>query len=515
MLKSLRAKIIFSGLVLTGVWGGVTALSKGLPAFWCELLDRLTGHALTSQVMAMQNGFYYQVDNNEMPTTIFLILFFFAFALVCYLLIQMERSAADPAVLGWVLGFAVVFRVILLPGEPIHENDFYRYLWDGKSITHGINPFKYAPSDLFMYEYKYKEDYYDDSNAVLLTAKNFSAADAQRLDRLLVLRDENRLLYDRIGHWQVPTIYPPVAQAVFAVISGLREDSYVLMKLVFMLFDLGAIWITVLLLRHLGRDPALVMVYAWSPLVLKEFPNSGHYDPVAIFFTLLSVYWLLTRHHLKGYVALALATLAKFFSVILLPLFLRQTRWRLAPAFFAVIAFAYVPFLLWDHSSFAEIFQGLATYNEEWSYNSSVFAVIYRVMEEINAQWVNSLILPKIVAAGLYALFVMFLSFTRPRNREDLLHRIFLAIAGLFIINPVGDPWYFCWCIPFLCFFPYRSWILLSGTLILSYLNFQTVYPLVDADWWGIPALSYLIYGPFFAVLLMESARRPAYLRLG
>lgn len=513
MLKSLRAQLIVLGVFLCGLWAWVTAMSRGLPKLWCQLIDRATGELFTAQIMAMENGFYYQVDNNDMPTTAFLVLFFVAFLIVAYLTLRVERAAADPVLLGWILGFAVVFRLVLLPGEPIHENDYYRYLWDGKSMVHGINPYKYAPSDLFMHEYHYSEDYYDDYNGVVLTAGEWEGEDATRLDRLLALRDDNRLFYERIGHWQVPTIYPPVAQAVFALVAFTRPDSFIFMKFVFMLFDMGTVGLIVLLLRRLGRNPAMVIIYAWSPLVLKEFPNAGHYDPVAIFFTLLAVYWLTTKHAFKGFVALALAFLSKFFAVVLLPLLAVWNRWKSAPVFIAVIAFAYLPFLLWNDASFAEIFRGLSTYNKEWSYNSSVFAVVYRVMEMIDPAWVRTLIPAKVAVAALYGAGVLWLSFRPYADRDELLHRCFTAVAGLFIINPVGDPWYFCWCIPFLCLFPYRSWILLSGTLILSYLNFQTIYPVVDWIWWGIPVLSYVIYVPFFVVLMFEVWWRPAYLR--
>lgn len=512
MLKSLRVQLILGGCFLCAVWGAVTAISKGLPKLWCQLIDTLTGGLFTARIMAMENGFYYQVDNNDMPTTVFLVLFFIAFGLTLYFTGRIERAPEDRAVLGGVLGFALLFRLILLPGEPIHENDFYRYFWDGKSVVHGINPFKYAPSDLFMYEYHYTEDYYDEFNGELLMAREFDGADKARLDTLLKLRDGNRLFYDRIGHWQVPTIYPPATQAVFALISRIRPDSFIFMKLVFMLFDLGVVALIVRLLQHVGRKPAMVIVYAWSPLVLKEFANAGHYDPVAIFFTMLSLVCLVRNRHLRGYTALAAATLSKFFSAVLLPFFIRRTGWRRVPVFFALIAFAYLPFLLWGDARFAEIFRGLATYNREWSYNSSLFAVIYRGMELVNPAWVRTLIPAKAVAAGCYAVLILSLNLTAPRDREDLLRRCFWAVAGLFIINPVGDPWYFCWSIPFLCIFPYRSWILLSGTLILSYLNFQSLYPLVDWVWGGIPALSYIIYVPFFLILAAELWLRPGYL---
>lgn len=462
----------------------------------------------------MANGFYYQVENNDMPTAVFMYLFAILFVVYGYLCVKMQHHRPDKKTLGLIVFFAIMFRLILLPSEPIHENDFYRYLWDGKSSKNLINPYKYAPADLFMYEYGYAEDYYDAGNDVLITHREFDEADERRLDQLIELRDENPLLYQRIGHWQVPTIYPPVAQAVFWLCSVIAEDSYVMMKFIFMLFDMGVIFIIIGLLKIFERNPCMVLIYAWSPLVLKEFPNSGHYDPVPVFFTMLSVYLLFKNNFMRAHSALALATLSKFFSGVLLPLFVRLSRWRSVPIFIAICGLSYVPFYVWNQTSLQELFQGLNTYNAEWAYNSSVFAVIYYVMEFINPAWTNSLIPAKMVAAGLFGIIMLVLMGLKERGRVDLLHRCFCALMALFIINPVGDPWYYCWCIPFLCFFPYRSWLLLSGTLILSYLNFQSLYVITELRWLNIPALSWIIYGPVFIILIVEGIVKPKYLML-
>ena len=53
MLNTLRTKIILSGLILSGIWGWVAAMSQGLPKLWCEILDRLTGQLFSSQILAM------------------------------------------------------------------------------------------------------------------------------------------------------------------------------------------------------------------------------------------------------------------------------------------------------------------------------------------------------------------------------------------------------------------------------------------------------------------------------
>lgn len=47
--------------------------------------------------------------------------------------------------MGLVLGFALLFRVVLLWSDPIQEDDFYRYLWNGKVVASGLNPYRFAP----------------------------------------------------------------------------------------------------------------------------------------------------------------------------------------------------------------------------------------------------------------------------------------------------------------------------------------------------------------------------------
>ena len=69
---------------------------------------------------------------------------------------------------------AALLRVIALPLPPTLSDDIYRYVWDGKVIGAGLNPYLLAPQ----------------------------AADLEPL------RDE---LWDRLPHREVETVYPPVA----------------------------------------------------------------------------------------------------------------------------------------------------------------------------------------------------------------------------------------------------------------------------------------------------------------
>jgi len=62
------------------------------------------------------------------------------------------------------------------------------------------------------------------------------------------------------------------------------------------------------------------------------------------------------------------------------------------------------------------------------------------------------------------------------RDERSFLWVNFLTLGLLFLLSPVANPWYFLWLVPFLCVFPLRSWLLLSGLLGLYYLWFYCLY---------------------------------------
>lgn len=496
--------ITIIGVVMALIWGFITWMTKGIPQNILDFIDMVTFHLFTDEVFRMGNGFYYDANNNSMPTVAFIFLFSVIFILYAWLIFQVEARNEDKGTLTVVILFSILFRVIIFTGEMIHENDIYRYLWDGKSAKYEVNPYKYAPADVFMYENNHEEDYYDTYREVTIKAREFSRREKYDLEVLKQLRDKNLSYYYRIGHWQVPTIYPPFAEGVFLLVSRIKEDSIALMKLVFMLFDIGVLLVITRLLHYFRMKRSLCLIYGFSPLVLKEFANSGHYDPIVIFFTMTAIWMFFQRKKLGGAVSLTIAVLTKFFALILFPFFLKKKDGLMWVVAFLLMCTFYVPYFTWGHTSVLEIFKGFMVYNENWSYNSSIFAFIYAVMYKISPSLVSSLFWVKLVCGLIYLEVLFHLYCDDKRTDVALFKKCFFAVAALFIINPVGDPWYFCWVIPFLCVFRYRSWLLLSGLLILSYLNFHSDYPFLDLKFFQIHILNYIIYVPFFISLIIE-----------
>src|SRR6185369_1154978 len=129
-----------------------------------------------------------------------------------------------------VIAAAALFRIILLPATPTLSDDIYRYIWEGGLQVEGLNPYLHAPSD----------------------------------PELAPYRDH---IYDRINNKELPAIYPPLMQWVFAL-GALPGRSPLVMKCLFVAADIGLILALGLLLRAKGLPGARCLIYAWNPLAV-------------------------------------------------------------------------------------------------------------------------------------------------------------------------------------------------------------------------------------------------------
>ncbi len=227
-----------------------------------------------------------------------------------------------------VLGFAIGFRLLVLFSTPIQEVDYYRYLWDGHAVVEGVNPYRYSPEQV-------------------LRGRVEDVPAESGLRRLIELRTRDAraaTLLSRVHFGKLPTIYPPVSQAVFAlsVLTTPRaagvDMAVIILKGGIVLFDVGTLLLLMRLLDYVGQPLGWSLAYGWCPLIIKEFANSGHLDAIAVFFTVLAVYGLVravfprsgssgpvSPSPQRAFVALSaiglsLAIGAKLYPVVLFPL---------------------------------------------------------------------------------------------------------------------------------------------------------------------------------------------------
>src|SRR5215468_5045364 len=52
------------------------------------------------------------------------------------------RSPRSRQILGLILAVAAVMRLVVLFAPPYLSSDIYRYIWDGRVLAAGINPYR-------------------------------------------------------------------------------------------------------------------------------------------------------------------------------------------------------------------------------------------------------------------------------------------------------------------------------------------------------------------------------------
>ncbi len=132
------------------------------------------------------------------------------FAALAWAVHVLGRGGA-PRAAGLLL-VAALLRLTLLPLPPTLSDDLLRYVWDGRVVAAGQNPYRWAPE----------------------------------APELSSLRDEH---WRRMPHKAVPTVYPPVALGAFSI-TARTPWPLVTLKAMLAVADLLTCWLLVWLADH-------------------------------------------------------------------------------------------------------------------------------------------------------------------------------------------------------------------------------------------------------------------------
>ncbi|MEW6359061.1 MAG: glycosyltransferase family 87 protein [Planctomycetota bacterium] len=520
---------------------------EGRPQRWA--LPALIGTGLVSALLylfawrPMAYRFALDTPPDQHPIVGFLALWFIAFALYFVGIRFASRVKRRAAALAVIAVFGAAFRLTMWQTPPILEDDIYRYLWDGYVTAHGQNPFRFAPVEVAQFA---AWDGVDIPSARLprdqvcrmpreeigrlLGADGLTEEDRARLARLQELTRRERFalnnlttLWDTerygeallaINHPHIPTIYPPFAQVVFAAASWVKPMDMMAVKGLVILFDILTGVLIAVLLRMLGRNPCLCVIYAWSPLVIKEFANTGHCDAIAVCCVVGALVLVLRGRRVMTGAALALGFLTKMFPMVLIPIAWRRMGRRGVIAFAILVVLFYLPFA---GLGIGEMFQGLGAYAERWEFNSGLFTLFEKNVAERLLPPPHGAIDPFLatkLATG--AVFLALLAWLVRREDDGdiaLARRMFIVLGALLLLGPTANAWYFCWIAPFLCVFPRRSWLLLTCLVGLVYL--YHVPPSAAADGWVWntlirPVVVHIPFGPRGDAALWQALPDPA-----
>lgn len=349
------------------------------------------------------------------------------------------RGAADGAdaarawrllLTPWVAGAAIA-SAIWLAAPPSLSDDVYRYLLDGRVAVSGLNPYAYAPSSP-------------------------------------KLEDHAGALGALINHPELPTIYPPVAQGLFAL-NAVIGGSVIGWRLLCVALALGG---AVLLQRvrpsTLGRPTAVFV--ATHPLVVVTAASNGNVDVAGPL--LLAGALGATAASCRG-IWLGLAAGTKLFPLALPAAWLGRHGWghalRVGAVAAGLVALAYLPVA----GIGSKASGSLGRYAETWEYGASGFRVLsggtdaalalagvdeallapgsasrettFYQGQATRGRWIARHELAGTVARWLGALGLLGVAVWARRLALPPASAMVALVAWLFVSSPVVHPWYLLW----------------------------------------------------------------------
>ena len=383
---------------------------------------------------------------------IFRLVFVLCGVWVCYLLALLVLSGEkNIGTISWllILGFAGLFRLQMVQLPALQSTDYLRYLFDGKLLLEGINPYSAPP-----------------------------------------------LEFPQFGGNLIPkpwviTIYPPLAELLFLLANWLG-GSLQAWRGVNLVADLGCILLLSQLLRKNKIPQKWLIAYLWSPLILKESINSAHLDIWTLFLVLLFVFFWQARNNWGAMLSICCAVLIKLVPVIfIIPWFITvpgtKKRLLIISVGVLILLLPFVPFLPHEPLGSLLIF---FTHVEGYGLMFNMFQFIF------SPETARILL----TATGGACLF--YLTVFRGNLWSSNPLRIFELGFILYLFSSMGFPWYLTVTVPLTVFFgvPFLTlFVMLSHlTYYLAPLSLYWLIPIMGSG--VVLIISILVRKEFYSL---------------
>ena len=425
---------------------------------------------------------------------LYIILFFIFYNLIKHLKNQIT-------LLTWL---AFIFRGIFIFAIPNLSQDFYRFIWDGRMILEGINPYLYTVKSF-------------------IDTGTFPVAQSQEL-------------YAGMGQLNAShfTNYPPINQLCFSIAALFAGKSIlgsaIIMRLLIIVADFGTLYFGKKLLTKLNIPIYNIFWYILNPFIIIELTGNLHFEGVMIFFLVWSLYLLYIGKWQWAAIVLALSISVKLIPLIFLPLFFQwfiskktnpstssnfigtiqgtqggnknsSTLSRLTTlvVFYVIVGITTILLFLPFYSS--EFINNYSKTVALWFQNFEFNASIYYIARAIGYTFrgYNEIAIIGKVTPIIVIVFILITTFLR-KNKSfiELITAMLFVLSFYYFTTTTVHPWYVATLLILSVFTKYKFPLVWSAVIILSYLAYVNVDKADKSENLWIIALEYIIvYGVF------------------
>lgn len=431
-------------------------------------------------LIALYAAFAYDLERFDFVK---LLSLYAALFFLSYKLIQFNHGNFK-----FLLFAGIFFRLVFILAIPNLSQDFYRFIWDGRLIAQGVNPYLSFPQEY-------------------ISLENFN------------LFPQVRSLIEGMGSLSASnyTNYPPVSQLIYALAGIISPKSIlggvVVMRLVLILADLISLYFIQKILLYLKLPIHRTFWYFLNPLVIIELTGNLHFEGLMVAFLAASFWLLFQKRYSWAGLLFGLSVSVKLLPLVLLPLFFNYFRknkplnFSKLLLFYAIVGatvfLTFLPFL--SVAFFENYLASIGLWFSKFEFNASVYYLVRWVgfkVQGYNIIGVAGKVLPLFVLLGVF-----WLSFWRRNiSEENLLTNMLFALSIYLLFATTVHPWYVIIPVFIGIFTKWKYIFIWSLTLILSYLAY-TQQGFEEHLW--IVTIEYLIVLGYF---IMELNNKNPYL---
>ncbi len=348
---------------------------------------------------------------------------------------------------SWLSYLAVLFRLLFLVAIPNLSQDFYRFVWDGRLILEGLNPYLHTPNEL--------------------------------MESSIGLFPQMNTLYEGMGALSAKhySNYPPVHQMPFIIAAFISKHSIlgsiVVLRLILISADLGILVFGKKLLKKLNKPTRTMYWFILNPLVIIELTGNLHFEGLMLCLFIMSLYFIHSKKLHMAAVVMALSIAVKLVPVLSLPLFLNKLGWKKSVLFYSVTAAVFI-ILFIPFFSFGLLENFSATIGlwfSNFEFNASVYYFLKGTLENINGvSVINSM---GIIVACVVTLQTSYLLLKKKKETSQIILTILWILSGYYFISTTVHPWYIISLLLLSVFTNYKFVLVWSYTLILSYIAYN------------------------------------------
>lgn len=445
-------------------------------------------HKLPLLLIALSCVFYYSFAYELVRTnTTKLILQYTVLFILGYFLIRSCGFYIRLLVIS-----ALVFRLIFLFALPNLSQDFYRFIWDGRMLVEGLNPYLHTPESF-------------------INSNELPISGAQQL-------------YEGMGELNGSHFsnYPPLHQLCFFMASIIGAQNLWItvigMRLLIILADIGTLFFGIKLLDHLKLPRTRIFWFLLNPFIIIELTGNLHFESIMIFFIVWSIYLLFKNNWKLAAVLLGLSISVKLIPLIFLPLFFGWFYYRRTSSIYKSLAslilfygivmvtvfLTFLPFL--TSELIANYGQTMALWFNDFEFNASIYYILREVGYAISGY--NQIALIGLILPILSFLTIIVFSFIKRNNTEiKLLTSMLFVFTVYLMFSTTVHPWYISSLVIIAVFLNYKYPLIWSAVIVLSYTAYA--HPNYAENLWIVTLEYTLVYGFMIYELFLKKKSQP------